>query len=136
MTVELPEWWYRREARKLGASSAVLDDAVQEMKIAVWRGRSARHACIDFLRREFGRTVRRNEWPLQEGDAVATMDRLVDWLDFLAGFATLPERWRRISALCALGYHDVEIRAILGCSGRRVGQIRQKVSERLRSVGG
>ena len=128
---DYPDWWYRREARKLGTPYTVLDDAIQEMKIAVWLGRPAAYACIDFLRREFGRKPlyieRLTVYP------TTTIDWFVDWLDFIEGLAALPDRWRKVIALYAWGYRDVEISKMLKCSDRRIGQIRQQVRLKMAS---
>ena len=127
---QLPDAWYYRTARNIGVPEMFLEDAIQEMKLAVWQGRYARTACIDFVR-QYGPKDRtglaRLTVPLDEGIYLTFEAQHVEtWMDIQELFRRLPKRLRLIVEAHLYGYCDREIARKIGLSPKRVGTLRHE----------
>ena len=132
---QLPDAWYYRTARNIGVPEMFLEDAVQEMKLAVWQGRYARTACIDFVR-QYGPKDRagleRSATPLDEALYLTSVpSHMESWWDIQELFRRLPKRLRLIVWAHLYGYRDVEIARRIKLSPKRVGTLRHEALEGL-----
>lgn len=140
---ELPDDYLYATARNIGVPKMFMDDAVQEMRLALWRKPETwpivaiRNACIDFLRRMVNDKRTNPETP----NVIALENMLHypvaisypsdDWMDAQTRLAKFSERERRILIYTAMGYNQYEIGKMVGCNNTRVCQILKKVQKEL-----
>lgn len=134
---QYPDTWYRRVAQQHGIPEMFVEDAIQEMKLAVWQRRSARYAAVDFTRK-YGRHERYgNERPvsisLSKIDISNNETHWIDtFLDVQVQFAKLPRQLKRVITAHLKGYKDIEIAKKMNVSPRWVGILKTQGLEALR----
>ena len=137
-----PDGFYRSIARSYGVSLADEDDAVQEMKLAVWQGHNLRYRLIDFMRHNTLGSWQRarkqttqtaNPQPLTAETVLLREEPLADLVTLGMALKALPQRERGIFLLHEAGYRFWEIGRAYGLSEVRACHLYKHTTARLRS---